>query len=78
MHTIPKWDHGYEFAASVGHLKSDLVGLLVYVGMRTISREKVFLCIKLLVLVTRIMPHQFFKINYLFIWHNDGATHTIL
>ncbi len=41
MHTIPKWDHGYEFATSVGHLKSDLVGLLVYDGMCTISGSPV-------------------------------------
>jgi hypothetical protein len=28
-------------------------------------------CITLLVLITGIMTHQFFKINYLLIWHND-------
>jgi len=32
-----EWGHNYEFSSSVDHLKSDLVELLVYNDMRTIS-----------------------------------------
>jgi hypothetical protein len=31
-----EWSHGYGFASSVGHTRSDSVGLLVYDGMRII------------------------------------------
>jgi hypothetical protein len=32
-----------------------------------------FLCIKILVIVIEIMFHHFFRINYVFIWHNNGG-----
>jgi hypothetical protein len=32
--TMYGWSHGYAFASSMGHLRSDSIGLLVYDGMR--------------------------------------------
>jgi hypothetical protein len=34
--TMLEWGQGYDFASSIGNLRSDSVGLLVYDSMRTI------------------------------------------
>jgi hypothetical protein len=110
--------HGYDFTSSVGHPKSNSVGLLVYIWryaynirgtdvVLQVHRDNVnptdkglisridhidnnydfiytftyiacFPCIKILMFVTRIMSHQFFKINYILLCIIMKATHIIL
>jgi len=39
--TMYQWSHGYGFTSSMGYLRSDSIGLLVYDGMCTISGSPV-------------------------------------
>jgi hypothetical protein len=49
------WGHGYSFTSNVGHLRSNMVGLLAYDGMRTSKALDVRICIFALFLEQHVL-----------------------